>query len=290
MSLFANIPRGISIVEVGPRDGLQNESKVLDTDVKERFIRSLVRAGLSSIEVTSFVRPDRIAQMADARELFPRLADLNANLSALVPNLKGLEAALECGVKTVVVFTATSDTFNKKNINATVQGSFDRIKPVIKKALSEGLRVRGYVSTVFGCPYEGVTSPEKLWEVSERLLELGVYQVSLGDTIGVAHPAQVESLLGDERWDRERIALHFHDTQGMALANILTALQLGYHTFDSSAGGLGGCPYAPGASGNVATEQVVRLCQGLGVECGVDLEKLEVASREVFERIGVNSQ
>ena len=236
-----SFPKEIRIVEVGPRDGLQNEKVVISTEDKASFIRKLADCGHQSIEVTSFVRPDRIPQMSDAKDLFPLVKDINADLACLVPNLKGLELAIELGVKEVAVFTASSDSFNQKNINATVSQSFDRIDPVIKKALASNIRVRGYVSTAFGCPYEGRIEAEKTVEVALRLKELGCYEVSLGDTIGSGSPASVSEVLSLllKKISVENVALHFHDTRGMAIANCLKGLEFGVSVFDASAGGLG---------------------------------------------------
>jgi len=280
-------PKNIRIVEVGPRDGLQNEKKVIPTEVKAQFIKRLIEAGHQSVEVTSFVRADRIAQMGDAKELYPMVGQLEAGLTCLVPNLKGLDIALELGVKEIAVFTASSDSFNQKNINATVSQSFDRIQPVIEKALSEKIKVRGYVSTAFGCPYEGRIAPEKTVEVAQRLQELGCYEISLGDTIGSGSPMSVERVLSLllEKIDVNKVALHFHDTRGMAVANCLKGLEFGVSVFDASAGGLGGCPYAKGATGNLATEDLVYLCHCLGIETGVDLEKLSRASEFMLEKL-----
>jgi hydroxymethylglutaryl-CoA lyase len=285
-----SLPKKIRIVEVGPRDGLQNEKKVISTELKAQFIRDLSDTGHQTIEVTSFVRPDRIPQMSDAKELFPLVRDLDesADLVCLVPNLKGLELAVSLGVKEIAVFTASSDTFNQRNINATISQSFERIEPVIKEALDQGMKVRGYVSTAFGCPYEGYVNPEKVREVAKRLEGLGCYELSLGDTVGTGSPLSVSRALDLilKDIDVSKIALHFHDTRGMALANIMKGLEYGVSVFDASAGGLGGCPYAKGATGNVATEDLVYLCQCLGIDCGVDLDKLTQASRRMLNELG----
>jgi hydroxymethylglutaryl-CoA lyase len=285
-------PKEIQIVEVGPRDGLQNEKTFVPTTDKKEFIKNLAKSGLKTIEVTSFVRPDKIPQMRDSKELFNSLKGIpeleGVRLPCLVPNLKGLEAALECGVKEISVFTATSDSFNQKNINSTIQGSLNKIKPVIKEALSEGLKVRGYISTVFGCPYQGETSLDDLKQVGDFLLENGAYELSLGDTIGVARPTQVEEVLDtvSKNWELSQVALHFHNTYGRALANSLMALQKGVTIFDSSAGGLGGCPYAQGATGNCSTEDLVDMAHQMGIQTGVDLEKLIDSSEKVLETLG----
>ncbi len=284
---FSAFPKKIKIVEVGPRDGLQNEKSVIETKDKATLINMLEDCGHQSIEVTSFVRPDRMPQMADARELFPLVKGLSEKgvaLTCLVPNLKGLEVAKELGVKEIAVFTASSDTFNKKNINATISQSFDRIEPVIKDALASGIKVRGYVSTAFGCPYEGYIDPASVTEVAKRLTELGCYEISLGDTVGTGSPLSVQTTLDLvlKEVPKENVALHFHDTRGMAVTNILMGLSYGITTFDASTGGLGGCPYALGATGNVATEDLVYLCETLGIETGIDLMKLSLASEFIL--------
>lgn len=277
----AKFPKKVRIVEVGPRDGLQNEKKTISTEDKAKFIEMLSNSGHQTVEVTSFVRPDRIPQMGDATKLFPMVANLKGTtFPCLVPNLKGLEQALELGVKEIAVFTASSDTFNQKNINATISQSFERITPVIERALSEGMKVRGYVSTAFGCPYEGKVEAQKVVEVASRLDELGCYEISIGDTIGSGVPSTVSRVLSALllKLDSKKIALHFHDTRGTALSNVLTGLSYGINVFDSSAGGLGGCPYAKGATGNLATEDLLYFLNSMGIETGVDLDKLVDAS------------
>lgn len=285
---FENLPAEVTIIEVGPRDGLQNEKSILKTEDKVKFIKMLADSGLTEIEATSFVRSDKIPQMGDADKLFPEISKINGvNSPCLVPNLKGLEKALAVGVKEIAVFSATSETFNSKNINASIDESLERIKAVCEEAKKHGLKIRGYVSTAFGCPYEGETSVEKLIEVSRALLKLGAYEVSIGDTIGVATPAQVQYIVNKllTNFKKDQIALHFHDTRGMALSNILTALTLGINKFDSSAGGLGGCPYAKGATGNVATEDLVYLLNSLGIKSNVDIEKLAEASEFILGKL-----
>jgi hydroxymethylglutaryl-CoA lyase len=281
-------PKSVRIVEVGPRDGLQNEKKVIHTADKANFITLLKSAGHQSIEVASFVRPDRIPQMGDATEVFDSvkgLDDSGCSLVCLVPNLKGLEIAKSLGVKEIAVFTASSDSFNQKNINATVSQSFERIEPVIKGALDSQMKVRGYVSTAFGCPYEGAIKAEKVKEVSDRLNSLGCYEISLGDTIGSGTPLSVGKVLDEVLKDipKEKIALHFHDTRSLALSNVMAGLEYGISVFDASAGGLGGCPYAKGATGNLATEDLLYLLQSLGIETGIDLEKQAKASRFMLD-------
>jgi hydroxymethylglutaryl-CoA lyase len=279
----------IKIVEVGPRDGLQNEKTILSTEDKFKFISLLCESGLKTIEVTSFVRPEAIAQMADAQALFSRVKSLSheINFPCLVPNLKGLEVAKSLGVKEIALFSATSDSFSKKNVNATVDETFERMNEVAQEAFKEKMLMRGYVSTAFGCPYEGRMELKKLLDVCERFFKLGVYEVSIGDTIGVATPKQVrEYIQGLKRnFPVEKLAMHFHDTRGMALTNIYVSLEEGITTFDSSAGGLGGCPYARGATGNVATEDVWYLLDCLGYETGIDISKLAAASRFILEKI-----
>ena len=279
---LASLPKRVSVVEVGPRDGLQNETGVVPTDAKVRFIDLLADAGLSVIEATSFVSPQAIPQLADASEVMAHIRrQPGVRYTALVPNAKGMERALSAGVNEVAVFTGASETFVQHNINTSIAGSIERFRPVLDIAHGAGLRARGYISTAFGCPYEGVVPREAVVEVAQRLLELGVDELSIGDTIGVATPTQVMELI--ERLHMhvplERLAMHFHDTRGTALANVLAALNRGIAIFDSSAGGLGGCPYAPGASGNLATEDLLYMLAGMGIETGVRLDDVVQASR-----------
>jgi isopropylmalate/homocitrate/citramalate synthase len=285
----SRIPRRVRVVEVGPRDGLQNEAAPVATDAKVRYLEMLADAGLTTIEAGSFVRPDRVPQLADSAEVFARLAPrAGVRHVALVPNLKGLERALACGARSVAVFTAASDGFNRANIDMTVAESLEIQRPVVERAKREGLWVRGYVSTGFGCPYDGEVKPEKVRDVVMALAYMGVDEISLGDTIGVATPLQVERLvtLVAERYPLDHLALHFHDTRGTALANVLAGLLAGVGIFDASSGGLGGCPFAPGASGNLATEDLVYMLDGMGVETGVSLAKLAVASRFIGATLG----
>jgi len=271
----------VKVVEVGPRDGLQNEKSIIPTETKVEFITALADAGLRTIEAGSLVHPKWVPQMADSADVFRLIPkDPGVDFPVLVPNLKGLDRALEVGVRTIAIFTAASETFNKRNINMTIDESFQTYAPVVQRALDEGLRVRGYVSCAVGCPYEGTIEPEKVLEVTARLLDLGCYEVSIGDTIGVGTPMQVQGLIGLmlQVVPPARLAMHFHDTRGVALANTLAALDMGITTFDASAGGLGGCPFAPGASGNLATEDLVYMLNGLGIETGVDLQRLVAAS------------
>jgi hydroxymethylglutaryl-CoA lyase len=271
----------VKIVEVGPRDGLQNEKVTVPAEAKVAFITALGDAGLRTIEAGAFVSPKWVPQMADTAEVYRNIPkDPGVEYPVLVPNEKGLERALDAGVTSIAIFTAASETFNKRNINMSIDESFVNYTPVAARARAEGLRVRGYVSTAFGCPYEGDVAPEKVLEVSARLLDLGCYEVSVGDTIGVGTPMQVQGVVGMllQVIPATRLAMHFHDTRGTALANTLAALEMGIATFDASAGGLGGCPYAPGASGNLATEDLVYMLDGMAIESGVDLNRLVAAS------------
>ncbi len=282
----------ISIVEVGPRDGLQNEKSVIATDDKFEFVRLLSLSGLKSIEVTSFVKPPAIPQMADAKELFERvrreLTSPSITYPCLVPNMYGFETAKALGVKDIALFSATSDSFAKKNVNATVDETFERMIPVGQEAQQSGMSVRAYISTSYGCPYEGDVPHSKLMNVIERFMKMGVREISIGDTTGVARPRQVKASLKEIKstFGLDKIAMHFHDTKGMALSNILVSLEEGITTFDSSAGGLGGCPYAKGATGNVATEDVWYLCHSQGLETGIDLDKLVAASSFILSKVG----
>ena len=289
------MPQRITVYEVGPRDGLQNEAGVVATEGKLRLLRLLADAGLSRIEATSFVSPKWIPALADAAEI---VADLppRAGLRyvALVPNAKGLARLLAARARTgegappvdAAVFMSASETHNQKNIHKTIAETYAAFEEVVPPALAKGLRVRGYVSTAWGCPYEGAVAPERVVEVAERLLALGCYQVSLGDTIGVGTPNQTRRLLDLllARTRPEALALHMHDTRGTALANVLVGLEAGLTTFDASVGGLGGCPYAPGASGNLATEDLVYMLHGMGYETGVDWPLL-IAAGELAQRL-----
>ncbi len=284
------LPSRVTVYEVGPRDGLQNEGRTLPTEVKVEFVDRLTEAGLPAIEVGSFVSPKAIPQLADTEEVLRRIhRGSGTRYPALVPNLRGLERAIDAGVLEIAVFTAASETFNRHNINAGVDESIERFRPVVTRAREEKIRVRGYVSTAFGCPYEGRISPEAVREVVHKLLDLPVDEISLGDTIGVATPAGVYDVietLYESGVTRSVLALHFHDTRGTALANVYAGLQCGIATYDSSAGGLGGCPYAPGAAGNLATEDLLYLLEGLGIETGVALPKVVEASRYLVEALG----
>jgi hydroxymethylglutaryl-CoA lyase len=271
----------VKIVEVGPRDGLQNEKVTIPTQVKIDYITALGDAGLRVIEAGAFVSPKWVPQMADTAAVYAEIPkDPGVEYPVLVPNMRGLERAIEAGVKSIAIFTASSESFNKRNINMSIDESFDNYAPVTMRALQEGMRVRGYVSTAFGCPYEGDVAPEKVLEVCARLLDLGCYEVSVGDTIGVGTPMQVQGVIGMllQVIPASKLAMHFHDTRGTALANTLAALEMGIATFDASSGGLGGCPYAPGASGNLATEDLVYMLDRMGIDTGVDLQRLVHAS------------
>jgi hydroxymethylglutaryl-CoA lyase len=269
--------KAVKIVEVGPRDGLQNEPGELPTAVKVELIERLADAGLSSVEVTAFVSPKWVPQMADHTEVLERIRRRpGVSYPVLTPNLKGFEAARAAGATEVAIFGAASESFSRKNINCSIAESLDRFRPVADAAKAAEIKVRGYVSCVLGCPYEGEIDPERVAEVADALYEMGCYEVSLGDTIGTGTPGKTKAMI--EACARhvpvEKLAGHYHDTYGQALANIYASLETGVRTFDASVAGLGGCPYAAGASGNVATEDVVYMLQGLGLETGVDLERL----------------
>lgn len=290
MSPSAAESRQVRIVEVGPRDGLQNERVFIDTDAKVRFVETLADAGLREIEVSSFVHPRAVPQLQDAEAVFAALRPRDdVRYSALVPNLRGLERALRVAERggarlaEIAVFTGSTDSFVGKNIRMTIAESLDRFAPVVPAAIAAGLTVRGYVSTAFGCPYEGRVEPEQGIRVAEALFALGCREVSIGDTIGVGTPGAVHRWMraAEGRLPVDRLAMHFHDTRGQALANVLAALEHGVRVFDASAGGLGGCPYAPGASGNLATEDLVYCLEGSGWETGIDLGALVRASRSI---------
>ncbi len=276
----------VRIVEVGPRDGLQNEKQPIPTEAKVEYIRLLRAAGLQEIEATSFVHPKWIPQLADCSEV---LAQLEASRYwVLVPNEKGLERALEAGCRRVAVFTAASETFSEKNTNRSIAASLDSLRVVMKRATAEGLRVRAYLSTAFYCPYEGKIPESAAVKVTRSLFEMGAKEVSISDTIGAAVPKDVKGLMTLllEEFPPQQLALHFHDTYGTALANVVAGLDLGIRTFDSSSGGLGGCPYAPGAAGNLATEDLLYLLTASGLDHGVDLQKTLEASRFIAKTLG----
>jgi hydroxymethylglutaryl-CoA lyase len=283
------LSKAVRLVEVGPRDGLQNEAAIVATEKKAEFVTLLLEAGLRDIEVTSFVHPKWVPQLADGEDLIRLLKpEPRVRYSALVPNMKGLERAIRSGIRRIAVFTAASETFNRKNINMGIQESLDEFKPVVDRALKEAISVRGYVSTCFVCPYEGTIAKEKVAEVTRALFDLGVDEVSIGDTIGAATPRDVENTAGHlaKQFPIDKLAMHFHDTYGMAVANIYQSLQMGFSIFDSSAGGLGGCPYAPGASGNLATEDLLYLLDRLGIETGVSLKAIRRASHFIAKELG----
>src|SRR5450432_159651 len=284
------LPTSVRVVEVGPRDGLQNEHVQVPTQQKIQFIQMLAEAGLPVVEATSFVSPRAIPQLSDASAVMTSLLRLpTTSYPVLVPNLKGMERALAAGVRAISVFTAASESFTRHNINATIAESLANFRPVVELARREDIPVRGYISTVFGCPYEGVVAPQQVLSVAQSLLEMGIEELSLGDTIGVATPNQVVDVLGlliSNGIAVERLAVHFHDTRGTALANVLMALQMGITIVDVAAGGLGGCPYAPGAAGNLATEDLLYMLDGMGISTGVDLAKVVAATRFIAPLLG----
>ena len=284
-----SLPARVTVVEVGPRDGLQNEAITVPVEDRVAFGNGLVEAGLRVVEVGAFVSPKWVPQMAGSDEVLKRVRRRpGVRLPVLVPNRKGFLAARDAGAREIAVFTAASETFNRKNINATIDESFARLALFVPEARSSGLWVRGYVSTCFGCPYEGRVAPEKVVVVARRLLDAGCDEISIGDTIGVAVPTEVRDVMGRLRaaLPPAALAVHFHDTRGTALANVLAALEEGIAVVDSSAGGLGGCPYAPGASGNLATEDLLYMLHGMGIETGVDLQAVVRASRALARHLG----
>lgn len=285
------LPRRVRIVEVGPRDGLQNESKPIDTAVKLAMVHDLVAAGITSIEVTAFVSPKWVPQLADASRLMNQLQKKPGVVySVLVPNMKGFHAAMETAVDHIAVFAAATETFSKRNVNCSIQESLDRFEQVITNAKRRGVRVRGYVSCVVGCPYEGYVEPSKVADVAFKLYQMGCYQISLGDTIGVGNPksiAEMVSAVVARGVPVEALAIHCHDTRGMALANVLAAMSLGVAVIDSSVAGLGGCPFAPGAAGNLATEDLVYMLQGMAIDCGdINLDKLVNIGTRICKYLG----
>ena len=281
-------PSRVRIVEVGPRDGLQNEAARITTADKITFVDALSHAGLPVIEVSAFVSPKWVPQMADAGDVFAGITRRpGTRYPALVPNLAGLERADAAGVQEVAIFAASSESFSRKNINQSIDDSLATYRDVCAHALQRGMRVRAYLSTAFGCPFEGPVDPARVAEVAAALIEMGAFEVAVSDTIGIAHPGQIPAVIEavTRRVPLDKIALHFHDTRGTALANVLIALDVGIGTFDASAGGLGGCPYAPGATGNLATEDLIYMLNGLEIETGVDLEALLEASRFIESRL-----
>jgi hydroxymethylglutaryl-CoA lyase len=288
-----SVMTSVRIVEVGPRDGLQNEKQVVATATKLELILRLAKAGLRDIEATSFVSPKWVPQMADHAQVMAGLPDLpGVNLAVLTPNMRGFEAAAAAGAKEVAVFAAASESFSQKNINCSIAESIARFEPVFEAARRQGIKVRGYVSCVIACPYEGPIAPARVAEVAARLFELGSYEVSLGDTIGVGTPATVLRMLEavSQKIPTDKLAGHYHDTYGMAVANVHASYQFGLRVFDSSIAGLGGCPYAKGATGNVATEDVVYLLQGLGAETGTDLDRLVDCAAWISSALGREPQ
>jgi len=302
-STTTSLPSSVRIVEVGPRDGLQNEKVLVPTSVKVEFISRLAGAGLTHVEATSFVSPKWVPQMADHKEVMTSISTLpypSVSYPVLVPNIKGLDAAVECGAKEVAIFGAASESFSKKNINCSIEESLARFEPVLNSAKEAGVKVRGYVSCVVGCPYEGNIDPKKVAMVAKIMLDMGCYEISLGDTIGVGTPGTIRAMLEEvgKVVPLSKVAVHCHDTYGQALANILTALQMGVGVVDSSTAGLGGCPYAKGASGNVSTEDVVYMLHGMGIQTGTNLDKLVEAgkfisshlNRDTMSRVGRATQ
>jgi hydroxymethylglutaryl-CoA lyase len=288
--MFETLPAEVSVYEVSPRDGLQNEAAPVPLAGKERMVRALLAAGLRRIELTSFVSPRWVPQLADAEQLLRALspAPEGVTFSALVPNATGLERALRVGVGEIAVFLSASETHNRKNTNKSIETSLETFAEVVPPARKAGIKVRAYVSTVWGCPYEGDVPVARSLEITRALLGLDCYQVSLGDTIGVGTPLQTKRLLQTflAEIPPERLALHFHDTRGTALSNALVGLELGFRDFDASVGGLGGCPYAPGAAGNLATEDLVYLLHGMGIRTGIDLDALIEAGRVAESVVG----
>jgi isopropylmalate/homocitrate/citramalate synthase len=283
------LPKSVRMVEVGPRDGLQNEMKPVPAATKIALIDKLSESGLSVVEAGAFVSPKWVPQMADSAEVLARIQRLpGRRYPVLVPNLKGYEAARAAKVDEIAVFAAASESFSQKNINCSIAESIERFRPVAEAARRDGVRIRGYVSCVLGCPYEGEIAPGKVAAVSKALRDLGCEEVSLGDTIGVGTPAKAQVMIEAvaAEMPRERLAVHFHDTYGQALANILAALELGVSVVDSAVAGLGGCPYAPGASGNVASEDVLYMLRGLDIETGVDLDRLAEAGSFICQVLG----
>lgn len=284
-----NLPTRVRIVEMGPRDGLQNEKQIVSTETKVELIARLGAAGLKAIEATSFVSPRWVPQMGDAADVMARIERLpGVSYPVLTPNLQGFEAALAAGATEVAVFGAASESFSRKNINCSIAESLVRFEPVMAAAQAAGIRVRGYVSCVLGCPYEGEISPEAVAGVAATLFEMGCYEVSLGDTIGAGTPGKTRRMLDAvaRRVPVDKLAGHYHDTYGQAVANVYASLEAGVACFDSAVAGLGGCPYAPGASGNVATEDVVYMLDGLGIETGISLDALVDTAGWISERLG----
>ena len=278
----------VRIVEVGPRDGLQNEKTLVSVEARIAFSKALIAAGLHTVEVGAFVSPKAVPQMIGSADVLRGLQDVDAELHVLVPNEKGYETATAAGAKVIAVFASASEGFSRANINCSVAESIDRFKPVIERARADGVKVRGYISCVLGCPFDGDGPVKAVVDVAKTLHDLGCYEVSLGDTIGTGTPVKTRDLLRavSGEMPREQIAMHFHDTYGQALANVYAGLEEGVRVIDSAAGGLGGCPYAPGATGNVATEDVVYMLEGMGIDTGVDMDRLLAATNTVSAMIG----
>lgn len=288
-----SIPEHVKIVEVGPRDGLQNEAQAISVADKVELIHRLAEAGVRVIESGAFVSPKWVPQMANTGDVFQQIEKREGvTYSALVPNGKGMEAAIDVNVQEVAVFAAASESFSQKNINCSIQDSFDRFLPVLEQAGKHNIKVRGYVSCVLGCPYEGAVDPSAVLEVSKTLFEMGCYEISLGDTIGVGTPIKARQLVEalQKEIPNEALAVHFHDTYGQALANIYACLEAGIQVVDSAVGGLGGCPYAQGASGNVATEDVLYMLEGMGIETGIDLQKMIHTAQWIFQKLNKTPQ
>ena len=286
-------PKQVTIIEVGPRDGLQNESAFVPSADKVAFINLLSQSGLTEIEVTSFVSEKAIPQLADNRFVYNSIdKKAGVHYSALIPNERGMQAAVAAQVQRIAVFTAASEQFNQHNIRCSITESFERMKPVMSMAKAAKMQVRGYISCVLGCPYEGTVAPQKVAEVVQQVLDLGVDEISLGDTIGVGTPKQTQLVLDEvlPLLSLDKLAMHFHDTYGQAVANIYASLAYGIHRFDSSTAGLGGCPYARGASGNIATEDVLYLMHGLGIETGVDIFKIVAAGDMICKTLKRKNQ
>lgn len=286
------LPEQVRIVEVGPRDGLQNEQGQVRAEDKVALVDALVAAGLEHVEVGSFVSPRWVPQMADSAAVFAAIARApGVTYAALTPNLQGFEAAIAAGASEVAVFAAASESFSQRNINCSIAQSLQRFEPVLAAAVAHGIKVRGYVSCVLGCPYEGDIAPERVRDVGDAMLQMGCYELSLGDTLGIGTPGAARRLIDTvaQRVPRGQLAGHFHDTYGQAVANIYACLLEGVQVFDSSVAGLGGCPYAPGASGNVATEDVLYLLHGLGISTGVDLERVVQAGQAIMLALGRQS-
>jgi hydroxymethylglutaryl-CoA lyase len=288
MGLFESLPDRVSVYEVSPRDGLQNEAALVPTPRKADLVRALIAAGLTRIEVGSFVSPRWIPQLADAEALLSLLPVAAAQYSALCPNMQGLERARATSIHELGIFVSASETHNKRNLNGTIDKTLSRIAEVASAAAAHGIRVRGYISALWGCPYEGDVDPARGLAIARKLAAMGCYEISLGDTLGVGNPRQTRDILRLflQEFSAELLALHMHDTRGTALANVVVGLELGIRTFDAAVGGLGGCPYAPGAAGNLATEDLVYMLHGMGIPTGIDLDKLWEAGKVAAAVVG----